>query len=192
VLGRGRRLLRRQRRGDRLLERVDLDLALGVGASDVHAPIMARFPFSDKSDTANKEENVQILDLIGRILFVAMFVQSGIRHLTKREAMVAYARGSGAPAAAVLVPLTGVQILVGGLMVALGVLPDLGGLLIALFLLPTAWFMHGFWRIEDPGERMAQEIHFMKNVSLAGAALVLTGVYALCADRLWMLTGSLF
>ncbi len=135
---------------------------------------------------------MEILDLVGRILFVAMFVMSGVRHITNREQMGAYARAMGAPAPTLMVPLTGLMIVTGGLMVAFGVLADLGALLIALFLLPTSWFMHGFWRLDDPNERMMQQTHFMKNLSLAGAAIAMVGLYSLCADQLWMLTGPLF
>lgn len=89
-------------------------------------------------------------------------------------------------------PATGVMILAGGVLVALGVWADLGALLIAAFLLPTAYSMHGFWRIDDPMQRMGQQVHFMKNVSLAGAALALVALYAQCAATLWMLSGPLF
>ncbi len=33
--------------------------------------------------------------------------------------------------------------------------------------------MHGYWRIDDPMMRANQQAHFMKNVSLASAALAL-------------------
>ena len=134
---------------------------------------------------------MEILELVGRLLFVAMFVQSGIRHLRQREGMAAYARSMGAPAPGVLVPATGLMLLAGGVMVALGVWPDLGALLIAAFLLPTAYFMHAYWKVDDPQARMGQEVHFMKNVSLAGAALALCAFYAMCSDQVWLLTGSL-
>jgi uncharacterized membrane protein YphA (DoxX/SURF4 family) len=87
--------------------------------------------------------------------------------------MTAYARAMGGPAPGAMVPLTGLMILGGGLLVALGLWADLGSLLIAAFLLPTAYYMHGFWRLDDPQERVNQQAHFMKNLSLAGAALAL-------------------
>ena len=132
------------------------------------------------------------IELIGRLLFVALFLQSGVKHLTQRENYVAYARSSNAPAPQALVPLTGLMILAGGALVALGLWADLGALLIAAFLLPTAYFMHGFWRFDDPQQRQAQHVHFMKNLSLAGASLALFALYAQCAGTLWMLTGPLF
>jgi putative oxidoreductase len=52
--------------------------------------------------------------------------------------------------------------------------------------------MHGFWRFDEPQMKQNQMAHFMKNMSLAGAALTLLALYQQFADRLWMLTGPLF
>jgi len=135
---------------------------------------------------------MEALELIGRLLFVTMFVESGINHFRHRENMVAYARSMGGPAPALTVPLTGLMIAAGGVMVALGVLPDLGALLIAAFLVPTAYFMHAWWKVDDAMMRMNQRIHFMKNLSLAGASLALAALYASCDTFGWHLTGPLF
>jgi uncharacterized membrane protein YphA (DoxX/SURF4 family) len=48
------------------------------------------------------------------------------------------AHAMGGPAPEVLVPASGLMILVGGILIALGVWADLGALLIAAFLVPTA------------------------------------------------------
>ena len=90
-------------------------------------------------------------------------------------------------------PATGVMIIAGGLMVALGVWADLGALLIAAFLIPTAFLMHGFWSFDDPQERMNQHAHFMKNISLAGGALVIFYLYRQFGDEIGLnITGPLF
>ena len=135
---------------------------------------------------------MDLVELIGRLLFVTMFVNSGVTHIRHRETMVAYARSTGGPAPEVLVPATGVMILAGGILIALGVFADLGALLIAAFLVPVAYYMHAFWRIDDAMMRANQHAHFMKNMSLAGAAIALFALYQQFADHLWMLTGPLF
>ena len=53
---------------------------------------------------------MDLIELIGRLVFAAMFVNSGSKHLTQREAMTAYARGMRAPAPGILVPATGVML----------------------------------------------------------------------------------
>jgi putative oxidoreductase len=115
---------------------------------------------------------MEVVELLGRIVFAFMFVMSGVKHFRQREGMVAYSRAMEAPAPEVGVPLTGAMILAGGLLIALGLWADLGALLIFAFLVPTAYFMHGYWRLEDPQQRQGQKIHFEKNLSLAGAALL--------------------
>ncbi|MFZ8872141.1 MAG: DoxX family protein, partial [Candidatus Nanopelagicaceae bacterium] len=50
---------------------------------------------------------------------------------------------------------------------------DLGALLLAIFLVPTAFMMHNFWTIQDPQAKQGEMINFFKNLSLAGAALII-------------------
>jgi putative oxidoreductase len=117
---------------------------------------------------------MDVLFLIGRILLVLLFVQSGATvHLLQRRQGIEYARMYGTPAPEVTVPLTGLMAVVGGLMVILGIWGDLGALILVAFLVPVTWFMHGFWRETDPMQRANQMAHFTKNVALVGGALVL-------------------
>jgi putative oxidoreductase len=85
---------------------------------------------------------MEVVALIGRLVFAAMFINSGVNHFMERENMTAYARSQGAPAPELGVPGSGVLILVGGVLVAIGLWPDLGALLIAAFLLPVSFYMH--------------------------------------------------
>jgi len=116
---------------------------------------------------------MEIIELIGRLAFAYMFVQSGVNHFRQREGMVAYARSTGARAPDLGVPVSGLMILVGGLLVAVGLWVDLGALLIAAFLLATAYWMHGYWALEDGQQRHGQKIHFEKNLTMAGGAVLI-------------------
>ena len=111
--------------------------------------------------------------LLGRVLFSHMFIMSGVNHFTHRAPMAGYAKSMGAPMPDLSVPLTGAMILVGGLMVLLGFYARVGALLIFLFLVPTAFIMHRFWGVPDAMMAQNQRAHFMKNLSLAGAALII-------------------
>lgn len=136
---------------------------------------------------------MDIVLLVGRIFFVVLFISSGIGHLAQRQAMAGYGKQMGLPAADLMVPLTGIQIIAGGLMVLLGIWADLGALLLALFLLPTAFVMHAFWKVDDPQERQGQMIHFQKNLSLFGASLIAFYLFQQAGDSLdLMITGPLF
>ncbi len=130
--------------------------------------------------------------IIGRILFALIFINSGIMHLTKLEAMSGYAKFKKVPAAKFSVVLTGLMILIGGLYIALGIYADLGALLIALFLIPTAFMMHAFWKESDASAKQTESIGFFKDLSLAGAALILFVLIAKGVDFGPSVTGSFF
>jgi uncharacterized membrane protein YphA (DoxX/SURF4 family) len=121
---------------------------------------------------------MDVLFLIGRILFGLVFLFSGATiHLLQARQGIGYARMYRVPAAALLVPLSGVMAVAGALSVMLGAWADLGALLLVAFLLPVAFFMHGFWRETDEQTKSNQMAHFMKNLALAGGALVLFYAY---------------
>lgn len=116
---------------------------------------------------------MDILLIIGRVLFSLIFISSGISHLTKVEAMSGYAQFKKVPAPKLAVIVSGLVIVLGGLYIALGVWADLGGLLLAGFLIVTAFLMHNFWTIQDPQAKQGEMINFLKNLALAGAALII-------------------
>ncbi|MEN9324544.1 MAG: hypothetical protein RL414_298 [Actinomycetota bacterium] len=120
--------------------------------------------------------------LVGRILFALIFINSGIAHLTKTAAMTGYAQYKKVPAAKLSVIVTGIMLLVGGAYIVLGFYADLGALLIAAFLIPTAFIMHTFWKETDATAKQNETIGFFKDLSLAGAALILFAVLHAGAD----------
>lgn len=113
------------------------------------------------------------LPLVGRAMYSLMFIMYGVSHFTKLDMLTQYAAGTGVPAPKFAVVLTGVMILAGGLGVLLGYWAKLGAAIIFLFLIPTSLAMHAFWTIEDPAEAMPEMAQFFKNISMAGAALLI-------------------
>jgi putative oxidoreductase len=138
---------------------------------------------------------MDVIALIGRILLVLVFLGSGTTgHIGQRKGMAQYAASAGIPAAEPLVVLSGVMIIVGGLMVAFGVWGDVGALLLLLvFVLATAFLIHAFWRFADPHQRMDQQVHFMKNLGLAGGSILAFVLFAGLGHDLGLtITGPLF
>lgn len=133
---------------------------------------------------------MDVVLLIGRVLFVALFLGSTVGHLTQTESMAGYAASKGVPMAKPATLVSGVVMLVGALSVLLGVWGDLGALLLFLFLVPTAFLMHGFWRETDPTAKQMEMVQFNKDVALAGAALAFFWVFS--QDPGLTLTGPLF
>ncbi|MGP4110294.1 DoxX family protein [Streptomyces sp. 4N509B] len=136
---------------------------------------------------------MDVLVLIGRVLFAALFLNSAVGHLTHTQAMAGYAASKKVPSPKAAVLASGVVQGVGALMILLGVWPDLGALLLVLFLVPTAVLMHDFWAAPDGEARQNEMIQFLKDIALAGAALMLMAFFAHVDTDLGLtLTGSLF
>jgi uncharacterized membrane protein YphA (DoxX/SURF4 family) len=135
---------------------------------------------------------VDIIVLIGRILFVVLFLYSALGHLTATDQLAGYAASKGVPFPKPAVLISGVLLLVGGIFVLLGIWADLGALLLVIFLLPTAYLMHGFWR-ESGEARMNEQVQFNKDLALGGASLMLFAFFSFVGHDLGLtITGPLF
>jgi putative oxidoreductase len=109
--------------------------------------------------------------LFGRILFSLIFLMSGMFHFSGQA--VAYAAAHGVPFASIVVPLSGVIAVLGGLSIALGYKARWSAWLLVLFLAPVTFLMHNFWAESDSVTAMMQQSMFMKNISILGAALLI-------------------
>lgn len=127
---------------------------------------------------------MDVIFLVGRILFGLLFLAGSVAHLTDKGPMAAYAESRGVKPGRPAVLGSGVVILVGSVLVILGIWVDLGAILIGLFLLGAAFGMHNFWKETDAQSRQTEMTQFMKDIALLGGALIL--LYAA-----WELGGDL-
>lgn len=118
---------------------------------------------------------MEFLSWIGRILFAMIFIAAGVGHVLGNG--VDYAEMKGVPAPGISVRIGGLLAVVGGLSVLLWYRVDVGALLLLLFLFAAAFKVHDFWKLDDPMEKQNQQAHFMKNMSMAGAAIVFWVLY---------------
>jgi len=126
---------------------------------------------------------MEIILLVGRVIFGGFFFMMGMMHFKNLKDMTAYAASKGTPAPALAVAGSGLLILLGGLGVILGVYANISLILIAIFLLGVTPKMHQFWKETDPNRKMMEMQQFLKNMALFGATLAL---YALSSG--WALT----
>lgn len=108
---------------------------------------------------------------LGRLLFSLIFIAAAPRHFTHEG--IQHAANLGVPIARVLVPLSGVLALAGGLSVALGYKTRWGAWALIGFLIPVTLWMHAYWKLSDPAAIHIQNAMFSKNVSMLGAALLI-------------------
>jgi putative oxidoreductase len=113
-----------------------------------------------------------LLGRLGRIGLASIFIQSGIETATNPGGRPAKLEAFGLPQPELLVRLNGGGMAVAGTALALGIKPRLSGLALLALLIPTTVVGHPFWNEEGPARRQ-QEVHFLKNVSMAGGLLAL-------------------
>ena len=114
---------------------------------------------------------LDLLSVVGRLLFLVVFVRGGYgsRNLSNTIAIAARA---GGPLASLTVPISQVLQWVGIISVALGIWADVGALCLLLFLIPVTYLTHGFWRFEGQ-PRQAQVGNFLRNLTYSGGVLLI-------------------
>lgn len=108
---------------------------------------------------------------LGRLFYSLIFINSAFFHFS--SAAADYASSQGVPMATVLVPVSGIIALAGGLSILLGYKARWGAWLLVVFLIPVTLMMHAFWKFDNPMEYQIQMTMFMKNVSMLGAAFLI-------------------
>jgi putative oxidoreductase len=113
--------------------------------------------------------------MTGRVMFTLIFFLSGITHFTNLSDYVAL-MPAAIPFRAFWVMISAVVELLGATMIVANWHPRLGGWLIFLFLVPVTATVHGVGMITAPDAPMQtiQTSFFLKGVTMAGAALLIT------------------
>jgi putative oxidoreductase len=115
---------------------------------------------------------MKIIFPLGRVLFSLIFITAAPRHFTHEG--IQHAADLGVPFAGLLVPLSGVLALAGGISVALGYKTRWGAWALVGFLIPVTLWMHAYWKLSDPAAIHIQNAMFAKNLSMLGAALLIS------------------
>ena len=121
-----------------------------------------------------------MLRLLNRLLLAAVFTWSSLDALQNASERTAPAEALNLPEPAAMVRLHGGVNLVGGLMLVLNIKPKLAAAAMTGNLIVTTLGGHRFWEEDEPGAKINQMVHFMKNVSLLGGLL---GVLAETSGR---------
>jgi len=121
-------------------------------------------------------EDAPYLALVGRQLFSVIFIIASAGHFT--PGTIALAAEHGVPLASLLVPVSGLIALAGGLSVLFGYRARLGGALLVVFLVPVTFTMHNFWAAADAATFRLELALFLRNIVLLCCALLVTRVGA--------------
>ncbi|MER3455657.1 MAG: DoxX family protein [candidate division GAL15 bacterium] len=119
---------------------------------------------------------METLFLIGRIVVGVYYLFNAVNHFIRTQMLSDYAASKGVPAPTVMVVLGGLLLLVGGLSILLGAYVRLGVAAVVVFLVVVAFWMHNFWTVQDPMQKMGEMVNFTKNLALAGSALMFLAI----------------
>ena len=121
--------------------------------------------------TAGTSNVSDIAALVGRILLALIFITSGWGKIGGFEQTAGYMASKGLPMTQVLLVLTIIIELGGGLLLAIGYKARWAALAIFLFLIPVTFIFHPFWTF-PAAEVRTQSIMFWKNVAIMGGMLM--------------------
>ena len=110
--------------------------------------------------------------LVGRILLGLIFVLSGFAKIGGFDGTAGFIASKGLPLPQLVAALTIVVELGGGLALMAGLYTRQVVVALAVFTLLAGFIFHNFWAV-PAADQMAQQINFMKNLSIAGGMLVL-------------------
>jgi putative oxidoreductase len=108
--------------------------------------------------------------LVGRILVALIFIISGFGKITGYAGTAGYMASKGLPMVDVLLPLTILVELGGGLLIAIGWKARWAAAAIFLFVIPVTLVFHNPVGLA-PAEAEEQMINLLKNVSIMGGML---------------------
>lgn len=126
---------------------------------------------SDRDESTDRSVTRSTLGRAARGLFGGVLAFMALDNLRNLDERVEYAEAKGAPAAEQTVPALSLDLLLGGIGVALWRLPSAAAAAVATFLGSATPVMHDFWAADDAEEQQQQLIHFLKNTALLGGAL---------------------
>ncbi len=113
------------------------------------------------------------IPMLGRVLFSSYFLAMGTSHLVHFRKHAAFIGGKGVPMARSATILTILMMLGGGALVMFDWHRWIGGALLFGIIFPAPFFLHHFWKETEAYSRLSEFAHFIKDLSLAGAALLL-------------------
>jgi len=103
-------------------------------------------------------------------MLALIFILSGFNKITGWDGTLQYMSSKGLPFTEVLLGLTILIELGGGLLIAAGWYARWAALAVFLFIIPTTLVFHNFWTFEGM-ERQMQMIQFLKNLAIMGGLL---------------------
>jgi putative oxidoreductase len=117
------------------------------------------------------------LNLIGRLLIIALFLPAGLAKMAGFEGTLGYFASLGIPAPVLALVVTIVIEIVGSIALLVGFQTRLVAIIMAIFTLLAAVSGHAYWAAPADAAFIAQLL-FFKNIAVMGGLLVLASAGA--------------
>jgi putative oxidoreductase len=147
-----------------------LDRAAAHGHSSLSSEHSSTLPAIDRVAAGIGGDTIWLL---ARCFIGGIFVYSGFGKLTGLEGFAASLAKNGVPMPEVMAVIGGAVEFFGGLAIVLGLKTRYAALLMALFTISATLISHRFWEFQDAATFKGQSVHFMKNIAILGAFLLL-------------------
>ena len=107
------------------------------------------------------------------ILLGVFFILNGLNHLFNSRTLAEWAETRGLFSPLLMVRISGVLLIFGGISLATGFLMLWGIIGLGIFLVLSSLLIHRFWTVSDREERMIELTHFAKNLAILTELLYL-------------------
>jgi uncharacterized membrane protein YphA (DoxX/SURF4 family) len=114
--------------------------------------------------------------MIKEILIVLLgifFLINGINHFYNTNLLKEYAEKSGLLSPKLMVQLSGLLLVVGGLSMITGFFMFYGIIGLSIFLVVASFTIHKFWAFKEKNERLNETMHFTKNIAILAELIYL-------------------
>lgn len=117
----------------------------------------------------------RFLLITGRALLGLYFIVPGLMKIFQFSAMSAYMSQHGVPAIPVLLVLTIILQVGGGISLVIGYRTQLMAFLLAGLTLLISLFMHDFWNVYEGADQAHETQNFIKNLGIMAGLLFIAG-----------------
>ncbi|MGU3496492.1 DoxX family protein [Xanthobacteraceae bacterium A53D] len=106
--------------------------------------------------------------LVGRLLMAVLFLPAGVKKAMNPGGLAGMLASKGLPFPEVLSMAAAAVEIIGPILLIVGLFPRLTAVLVGGFTIVAALISHAFWTFPDAAAQAAQQIHFFKNLAIAG------------------------
>ena len=111
--------------------------------------------------------------LMGRLLIGLYFILPGVQKITQFDTMSQYMEKHNVPMVSLLLIVTIVLQIVGGLAIIVGYKGKLAAFILAGLTLMISIYMHNFWNLPEGGDVSHETQNFVKNMAIMAGLLIL-------------------